>query len=298
MLYRPSRALGLLVGSVLALWAASVAVLLLNSGVQSGIGVAGFLAYVGAVGAAALAALFAYWSYALGTLAYALDRNALVVTWGLTQQVIPLDAIERLVPGTEVGAPSLRGLAWWGCYVGRAQTEAFGPVLFYSTAHVPEQVLYVGTSERTYALTVDDPADFAEQVVRRQELGPTAEVSHHARHADFGPLSIIGDRMAIALASLAVAVGTAVWLQIALRYGSLPETFHAQFPPTEASLVGELGGPASILALPQAATALLVFGLFAAVVLHHWERVASRLVLGTAAVLQAVFIVATAIAIG
>lgn len=298
MLYRPSRALGLLVGSVLALWATGVAILLFDFGVQSGIGVVGFLAYAGAAGAAVLAAMFGYWSYALWTLAYELDRNALVVTWGLAQQVIPLHAIDRLVPGTEVDDAPVRGVTWWGCYVGRAETEAFGPVLHYSTAHVPDQVLYVVAGQRTYALTVEDPANFARQVVIRQQLGPTAEVAHHARHIEFDMLSIIGDRVALWLAALAVAAGTAVWVQIALRYGSLPETFHASFPPGRAAPIGELAGPSSILEAPQAATAILVTGLIAAVILHRWERVASRLVLGTAAFLQALFVAATAIAIG
>ncbi len=298
MRYQPSRALGLLVGSVLALWAASIATLLLNFGVQSGIGIIGFLAYIGAAAAGVLAALFTYWSYALATLAYDLDRNALVVTWGLTQQVIPLDAIERLVPGTEVSETPVRGVTWWGCYVGRGESEAFGPVLFYSTAQFPEQVLYVVTTDRTYALTVEDPADFARQVVIRQELGPTASVTHQVRHAEFGLLSIIGDRMAVVLAVLAVAAGTAVWLQVALRYSSLPETFHAFFPPGREPPIGELGGPASILEAPQAATAVLVTGLIAGLVLHRWERVAARLVLGVSVALQALFIAATAIAIG
>ncbi|MCY3656751.1 MAG: PH domain-containing protein [Chloroflexi bacterium] len=298
MLYRPSRALGLLVGSVLTLWAAGVAILLFDFGVQSGIGILGFLAYAGAAGAAVLAAMFGYWSYALWTLAYELDRNALVVTWGLAQQVIPLDAIERLVPGTEVDEAAVRGVTWWGCHVGRAETEAFGQVLVFSTAQVPDQVLYVVTGQRTYALTVEDPANFARQVVIRQQLGPTTEVEHHARHIEFDLLSIIGDRVAIWLAALAVATGTAVWVQIAVRYGSLPETFHAYFPPGGDAPIGELAGPSSILEVPQAATALLVTGLIAAVVLHRWERMASRLVLGVAAFLQAIFIAATAIAIG
>ena len=298
MLYRPSRALGLLVGSVLTLWAAGVAILLADFGVQSGIGVLGLLAYAGATGAAVLAAMFGYWTYALWTLAYELDRNALVVTWGLAQQVIPLDAIERLVPGTEVGESAVRGVTWWGCYVGRAQTEAFGEVLVYSTAQVPEQVLYVITARRAYALTVEDPANLARQVVIRQQLGPTVEVDHHARHIEFDPLSIIGDRVAVWLAALAVAAGTAVWVQIAVRYGSLPETFHAYFPPGRDPPIGELAGPSSILEVPQAATVLLLTGLIAAVALHHWERMAARLVLGVAAFLQALFIAATAIAIG
>lgn len=298
MQYRPSRALGLLVGSVLALWAAGVAVLLLNTAVQTGIGPVGFLAYAGATLAAILAACFTYWSYALSALAYGLDRNALVITWGLTQQVIPLSAIERLVPGTEVGETRVRGVTWWGCFIGRADTGVFGRVLYYSTSNLPEQVLYVGTSNRTYALTVEDPGDFAEQIVRRQQLGPTAAVSHHVRHSDFGLLSIIGDRAALALAALAVAAGAAMWLHVVLRYGSLPETFHASFPPVPEAAVGAVGGPATLIELPRAATAVLVVGLIAAVALHHRERVASRFVLAAAAFLQAVFIAATAVAIG
>ncbi len=298
MRYRPSRALGLLVGSLLALWAASVAVLLLNFGVQSGIGLLAFLAYAGTIGAGVLAGLFAYWSYALATLAYDLDRNALVVRWGLTEQVIPLNAIERLVPGTAVEEAPVRGVSWWGCHVGRAETEVFGPVLVYSTAQVPEQVLYVGTAERTYGITVEDPVDFARQVMMRQELGPTAEVDHHVRHTYSDILSIIGDRAALALAALATAAGAAVWLQVAVRYGALPETFHASFPPGREAPIGELAGPSSILEVPQAATAILVTGLVAGLVLHRWERVASRLVLAACAAMQVLFIAATAIAIG
>ena len=298
MVYRPPRALGLLVGSLLALWAASIAILLLSFGVRSEIGLAGFAAYAGAAGAGALAVLFAGWTVALWTLTYALDRNALVVTWGLTQQVVPLAAIERLVPGSDAGAAPVRGVTWWGCRVGRAESALFGPVLSYSTAHDHDDALYVVTAERAYALTVEDPEEFARQVLVRQQLGPTAEVEHHARHAELGVFSIFGDRAALALAALAAAGGAGVWLQIALRYASLPETFQAHFPPGAEPPLGAITGPATILEAPQAAAALLVAGLVAGVALHRWERVASRLVLGAAAATQALFIAAVAVAIG
>ena len=297
MLYRPPRALGLLVGSVLTLWAVSTAVLLLSFGVRSEIGVVGFLAYAGATGAMLLAALFAYWSYGLATLSYELDRNALVVTYGLTEQVIPIGAIERLVPATEAGIPPVRGVTWWGCYIGSAHVDPIGQVLSYSTAQTPDQILYVITSERSYALTFEDPEDFARQVATRQELGPTAEVTHHVRHADFGLLSILGDRVAAGLAALAVAAGAIVWLQIALRYGSLPETIEVYFPPGQAPPLADFAGPAAILEVPQTATLVLIASLLAGVILHRWERVASRLVLAAAAALQAIFVAATAIAI-
>ena len=137
MFYRPPRTLGLSVGGVLTLWATIVGIVLLLVGVRSELGFVGLLAYLGAGVALLLAGLFAFWSYSLATLSYALDRNGLVITWGPTQQVIPLGAIERLVPGTAIGVPRVRGVTWWGCHVGRATIERIGAVLFYSTGTDP-----------------------------------------------------------------------------------------------------------------------------------------------------------------
>src|SRR5690606_6884959 len=113
------------------------------------------------------------------TLAYALDRNGLVITWGTVRQVVPLGAIERLVPGTAVGVPRVQGVSWLGHHVGSATIDRIGSVLFYSTHQAPEQVLYVMTTERNYAISVSDPASFAQEIQVRQDLGPTAEVTHH-----------------------------------------------------------------------------------------------------------------------
>ena len=297
MFYRPPRALGLIVGGGLTAWAAIVAIVLLNVGLRSELGFVGLLAYLGAAAAVLLAGLFAYWSYALATLSYALDRNGLVISWGATQQVIPLGAIERLVPGTAIGVPRVRGVTWWGCHIGRATIERIGPVLFYSTVDAPEHVLYVMTAERSYAVTVSDPAAFAEQVLRRQELGPTAELTHHVRHAGPGALTLWHDRTGVALAGLAIAAGALVWLHIAARYRSLPETLELHFPPTETTPLAEVVARSAILELPQTAAVILLGSLVLGAVLHRWERIAAYLVLGAAAAVQAVFLAATAIAI-
>ena len=297
MFYRPPRALGLSVGGVLTLWATIVGIVLLLVGVRSELGFVGLLAYLGAGAALLLAGLFAFWSYSLATLSYALDRNGLVITWGPTQQVIPLGAIERLVPGTAIGVPRVRGVTWWGCHVGRATIERIGAVLFYSTGTDPEQVLYVMTPEHGYAVTVDDPAAFAQQVVRRQELGPTAELTHHVRHAGPAALTLWYDRTAVALAGLAIGAGALVWLHVAARYRSLPETLELHFPPTEATPLAEVVARSAILELPQTAALILAGSLLLAALLHRWERVAAYLVLGAAAAVQAVFLVATVSAI-
>ena len=297
MTYRPPRALGLLVGSVLTLWALCVALLLLNFAVGAAFGPAGFLAWAGAAAALALAALFAYWCYALATLAYDLDRNALIVTWGLTRQVIPLGAIDRLVPGEAVEFPRVRGVSWWGCHVGRATIDRIGPVLCYSTAQTPEQLLYVMTDERNYALTFEDRAGFAQQVQRRQELGPTAELAHHVRRAGAARLGIWSDRPALALIALAVLAGALVQLQIALRYAGLPDTFEVTFPPGATPPITGLDGPPALLALPRTAAALLLGGLALGAALYPRERVAARLLFAAAAAVQAIFAAGAAIAL-
>ena len=297
MFYRPQRTLGLLVGAVLTLWAAGIAIVLLNFGLTSELGVRGFVAYTGAALAGVLALIFGYWTYALATLSYALDRNGLIINWGPTRQVIPLGAIERLVPGTAVGVPRVRGVSWWGHHVGSATIERVGPVLFYSTHQTPEQVLYVMTPERSYAISVEDPTEFAHQILRRQELGPTAELSHHVRRERPGLLSAWEDRTALALAALAVVAGALVWLQLAARYDGLPETLWLHFPPNEAPPLAADVERSALFELPRTAAAILGLNLVAGIVVHRWERIASYLLFAGAAAVQAVFFVALAIAI-
>ena len=297
MYYQPPRALGLLVGVVITLWAVAVALVLLNNGVTAEIGVGGLLSYGGALAATGLAATFAYWTYALATLAYAVDRNGLVITWGAARQVIPLGAIERLVPGTAVGVPSVRGISWWGHHIGRAHIERIGDVLFYSTHQTPEQVLFVMTSERNYAISVQDPAAFAQEIQLRQELGPTAEVTHHVERSGVALHPFWSDRLGIALALLAVLAGAAVWAQIAMRYGGLPPTLELHFPPTEVVPIVTVVSREAILELPRTASLMLALNLALGLAFFSWDRVAGYVLLIAAVAVQGAFFAATAIAL-
>jgi hypothetical protein len=295
--YQPPRALGLLVGSVLTLWSLAVAYLLFDNGVTSGVGPVSFVSYVGAVALAALAALFGFWTYSLLTLAYEIDRNGLLIQWGPTIQVIPLGAIERLVPGTAVGVPPVRGISWWGHHVGRAEIERVGPVLFYSTHQAPEQVLYVMTAERNYAISVEDPAAFAREILLRQDLGPTATVSHHVERHGPAAQAFWNDPLGRALALVAVAAGVLVWAQVVLRYPSLPPTLDVHFPPGETLDLVTVSTREALFDLPRSATAMLALNLVVGMALHGWERVAGYVLFIAAAVVQVAFFAAVAIAL-
>ncbi|MDA0351501.1 MAG: PH domain-containing protein [Chloroflexi bacterium] len=297
MTYQPPRALGMLVGGALTLWALAIAALIVSYAVGADFGFTVVLTVTGALAAAALASLFGYWTYALGTLSYALDRNGLVIHWGATRQVIPLSDIERLVPGTSVGVPAVRGVSWLGYHVGSATIDRIGNVLFYSTHQAPEQVLYVMTSERNYAISVTDPAGFARQVQIRQDLGPTARVTHHAQRLGSAAQAFWYDPTGRILVGVALVAAFVMWSIVGLRYPSLPAAFELQFPAyTDSSLVNVQTKDA-ILQLPRIATVLLIVNLLIGFVLHAWERVAGYVLFIAAAAVQLAFAAAVAIAV-
>lgn len=299
MYFQPPRSLGTLIGAVLALWATAAAIVLLNYGITSGVNVGTLLVYVIAIAMAGITVLFAYWTYSLATLAYMVDRNGLVISWGASRQVIPLGAIERLVPGTSVeGEPQVRGLSWWGYHIGGAQVGRIGRVLFYSTHQSPEQVLYVMTSERNYALSVPDPVAFAREIQTRQDLGPTAMVSHHVERSGLMLGSLFADRLALALVVAAGLACLAVWLQVVIRYPDLPATLTLRFPPGSGGVIESVVDRSAILEIPQVGTGLLAANLVLGTLAHAWERFAGYVLYGAAGALQVALFIAVLSALG
>jgi hypothetical protein len=297
MYYQPSRGLGLLVGSLLTLWSAGVAYVLFAFAQTSTVGVGAFIGYAAAATLLGLAALFAFWTHALATLSYAIDRNGLLITWGPTRQVVPLGAIERLVPGTAVGVPAVQGVSWLGHHVGHAEIERIGPVMFYSTHQSPEQVLYVMTTERNYAISVEDPHAFAREIQVRQELGSTTTVTHHVERTGAAAQSFWEDVAARELALIALGLCIALWAYVILRYGSLPPTLDLTFPPGARGELIAVSSREALLALPRAATALLVLNVLAGVFAHAYSRVAGYLLMGTASIVQLVMALAVTLAL-
>ena len=297
MYYQPPRALGLIVGTALVLWSASIAFLLVTAALSAQSSLVAFLAYAGSVVAALLTSLFLFWTYSLATLSYALDRNGLVITWGAARQLIPLQAIERLVPGSAAGVPKVQGVSWWGHHVGHAEVPRLGPVLYYSTHQTVEQVLYVITSDRNYAITMEDAAGFARKVQERQELGPTAEVTHRVERSGHLLHTVLADPRARWMALAAIVRLALVWLQIALRYDSLPATLTLGFPPNTSDAVVNVTGREALLEPPRIATLLLVIDLALGTLLHAWDRMAGYLILGAGVAVQVGVFAALAIAL-
>lgn len=298
MFYQPPRALGLMLGAVLIAWPVGIAALLILATAGQPFGLLTLGTSLVVTACLGIAGMFAYWTYALATLSYALDRNGLVIRWGIVRQVIPLNSIERLVPGTAVGVPQVQGVSWMGYHVGHADIARIGDVLFYSTHQTPEQVLYVMTPERNYAISVADPSAFARQIQVRQDLGPTADVAHHVERTLSGLQGFWGDREGWLLAAGGLAVCVAAWLLLAVQFGGLPDTVRVFFPPAEIAPLSETNPREILLAIPRAASVVLALDLVAGVLMYTWDRVVARLALGAGIAVQVAFLVALQAAIG
>lgn len=297
MFYQPPRTLGLMVGAVLIAWSLGIAALLVLGTLDQPFGLLTLGTSIVIAACLGVAGVFAYWTYSLATLSYSLDRNGLVIRWGITRQVIPLGAIERLVPGTSVGVPQVQGVSWMGYHIGRAEIQRIGDVIFYSTHQTPEQVLYVMTTERNYAISVPDPAAFARQIQVRQDLGPTAEVTHHVERMLSSVQGFWSDRSGWLLALGGIGVCAAAWLALAYQYGALPETVGLFFPPTQVAPLSDTNGKDILIGIPRAATIVLGLDLIAGILMYAWDRIVARLVLGAGILMQVAFLVAMQTAI-
>ena len=142
---------------------------------------------------------------------------------------------------------------------------------------------------------MEDPDAFAREVLMRQELGPTAEVTHHVERSGASLESFWADPRARWLAAASVIGLALVWGQIAMRYGSIPERMPLHFPIDDAVVSSE--GREAILELPRTATILLAANLVLGVILHAWDRMAGYVLFAAAVAVQVSIFAAIVIAL-
>lgn len=261
------------------------------------ISAAKFLAFGGAFLLLALAAVFAYWTYACFTMSYALDENGLSIRWGLIRQFIPLNQIERCVPGREARLLEIRGVNWWGYHVGRATVPTIGEVLFYSSHQSPWELIYVVTSSGSYAISPENSVRFTMELQRLQRSEATAAEEVPKQRAEHPLVAIYPfwlDRYGQALALIAVLANVALFGFVFAVYPGLADQLNLAFPPLGQT---ELRPKREVLQIPATALVLLAVSLAAGLAVHKWERAASYLLLAGAILLQGLFLVAAAIAV-
>jgi hypothetical protein len=244
----------------------------------------------------ALACLFAYWTWSCRSIAYVVDRNALSIRWGSVRQIVPLNSIERLIPGTDDDeTPQVEGVNWMGHHVGHAEVADFGDVLFYSTHRTPGELLYVVTPEDIYAISVEDPVVFAQAIQANQARGPLFEQRQAVHRSGIASQSFWLDPNARLLALVLIGAFLLVLGYVLQTYPDLAQNVPLRFP----SLGGivRITDKSELLDLPRSAAGFLILNLVLAILLHTWERMVSYVLLLSGIAIQVMLLVAATVAV-
>lgn len=296
MEFRPPRTLGSLVGGALAAWCFVVTAALVIRGITIDISIGVIAFYVVASIFFFMGLLFSYWTYSLGTLRYALDRNALTIVWGDIRQMVPLSQIERLVPGRELHSPHVAGVSWLGHHIGHAQVEGgIGDTLFYSTHQSPSDLLYVITPNQSYAISLDDEVAFAEAVQAQQRLGSLTAVPQAPERLYLASQPFWEDRAAQGLALAACATFFAMFAYVYHQYPGLPASVALSFPHLNG--VTRVASKSELLKLPMTGVGLLLVNLALGFIAHSWERMVGYVLLLAAIGVEGILLAAAIIAL-
>lgn len=211
-------------------WLALFDILLIWIAVQLPITLLTFFMALAIVATVPLFALLGYWLLGLRHSGYMLDRNMLVITWGPTQQVIPLKSIERIVPGQEVtGRARFIGAYWPGLWIGHGKIEGLGLTLFYATTIARDELLFVITPGLAYAISPADRSGFLQAFQQRQAMGPTQEVKQTSRRPAWFDWPLWSDKVGWGLVGLALVGEVILFGYLMWRFQLLPPALPLHF---------------------------------------------------------------------
>ena len=231
-----------------------------------------------------LLGLIVYWIYGLIRSGYLLDRNALIIRWGPTEQTIPTGHIERVFNGEEVeGRIRFSGAIWPGHCVGYGEVPDTGPTLFYATVP-PRRQIYVVTPSITYGISPANPAAFIESLSKRLEMGPTQTVEQSFKRPAFLEWTIWQDRLSLALLAIGCLAAVALVGLLCFWFPRLPYKVPLHFDAT--GNPDRLEVRSEIFIIPLIGLLTLLFNGVLGGLTYRRERMASYLLWGGSILIQ------------
>lgn len=282
--FKPNRWLGLASGGVLVLLVLSLDGVMVWGILQLGISLSGFILLLLIVLSLFLLVLLCYWLYGLLWSGYHLDRNALVIRWGATTQVVPMESVTAVLSGEQAThIHRFRGPLWPGLRVGFGEVEEVGPTLFFATGSLSKQVI-VTTPALAYALSPADPTAFIATLRQRLSMGPTQSVEQMSQQPAVLTWSFWNDRLGIALVASALLLLLGIFGYIWMRYPSLADLQPLHFDAT--GQPDRWGTRAQVFTLPFIGMLALITNGGLGFLLYDRERPASYLLWSGAIAVQ------------
>jgi len=176
-----------------------------------------------------LLGLISYWLYGLARSRYFLDRNALIIHWGPTEQTIPTGQIKRVLAGDTVeGRIQFYGGIWPSHCVGYGEVPGAGPALFYATVP-PRHQIYIVTPGLTYGISPADREGFLESLHRRLQMGPTQVVEQSSKRPGFLNWPIWQDWLGLGLLAAGFLALLALVGLLCFQFPALPHLVPLHF---------------------------------------------------------------------
>ncbi len=233
-----------------------------------------------------LLAILGYLLYGLFSLSYLIGRDSLVISWAKRQEIIPLAAIESIVPAETLEERiTVRGLRWPGCCIVRGHGGKVGEVLFYSTNRPAERLL-ITTPTMSYIISPSNPTGFLSALRARQRLGPAQELRQAREEGGLAALPIWRDWKALGLVALGAVANAGLFAYITARYPYLPELVPLL---SEAGQVKLIGTKEELLQLPIIGLIVFVANTVLGFALHRWERPLTYCLTAIALLIQILF---------
>ncbi len=214
---------------------------------------------------------------------YCLNRNGLVIQWGLVQQIIPFESIEKLIPGKDLPSPKFRGLNIAGLRLGRGKLAKYGPLKFYTTTRLADSLLVV-TPHQVYLISPDQPDNFIKAWQARLVLGPAQDWSIKVSRSWPLNIPLLADPLTWWLWGLAALACFALFGYISLKLPELPPSLPIHF--NTLGLSDRIADKSMLLLLPAAGAIGLLFNAVLGCFVYRREKVGAYLLWGVAIALQ------------
>jgi hypothetical protein len=225
-----------------------------------------------------------YWAIIAFNLNYHINRNGLMIQWGLSRQLIPIHMIETIIPGNRVATPpKFRGLNIGGLRFGWANLAEYGSLRFRTTAPLDSSLLVI-TRERSYVISPRQPDSFIKAWQDRQYLGATQQWPHQIRHRWPFNLPLLLDPWTWSLLGAAALICFALFGYLAVGYAALPQSIPIHFD--SLGQADRIADKSQIFIFPIAGALVLLLNALLGSLIYRREKIAAYLLWGTAAVMQ------------
>lgn len=291
MVWKPTKVLGAIVGLVILLTIVGVDGFLIENMLHQGLSLNLYFTAVLFLLSLPIVAVWLYWYVGFLTLRYHMDRNALTIASATGRQVIPLQAIQRIVPGAEMTvSQNFRGIGWPGYLKGAMRLKMLGMVRIHSTEPLERQLIVV-TDTVSYGISPMLQQQFLEDFAARRSLGPMRELQPELASPRLVTWSLWHDRWLWVVLLAALLANAALFGMISARWVNLPERIPLHFDAQ--GIVDRIDNKSGLLVVPIIGALTFLVNMMLGILLHRQERLGSFLLAFSALGIQCILWMAT-----